>query len=87
MMTLGKIVSVFLLIVLVGCSSPKKEEPRIVYVSIPLTLPTKPELVKIPSDSLHCVSDDVKWSLLKRDIAIKNYISELETTILSTQKK
>lgn len=87
MMTLGKISSIFLLSFILGCSAPKKEEPRVVYVSTPLTLPTKPELVKIPSDSLSCVSDDVKWALLKRDISIKNYVSELETIILSTQKK
>ena len=86
MMTLGKIIPLFF-ILLVGCSTPKKEEPRVVYVSTPLTLPTKPELPKIASDSLYCVSDDVKWALLKRDVAIKNYVSELETIILSTQKK
>jgi hypothetical protein len=87
MMTLGKIAYILIISLLLGCSAPKKEQPRVVYVSTPLSLPNKPELPKIPSDSLYCVSDDVKWALLKRDVAIKNYISELETIISSTQKK
>lgn len=87
MMTLGKIITILSIMLLIGCSAPKKEQPRVVYVSTPLTLPTKPELIKIPSDSLYCVDDDVKWALLKRDVIIKNYITELETIIQSTQKK
>jgi hypothetical protein len=86
MMTLGKFTFIIGVSLLLGCSTPKKEEPRVVYISVPLTLPEKPELPKIASDSLYCASDDVKWALLKRDVAIKNYISELETIIKSTQK-
>lgn len=86
MMTIGKLSVVFCIASLLGCSTQPKEQPRVVYVTTPLTLPQKPELVKIQSDSLSCVSDDVKWALLKRDVAIKNYISELETIIRSTQK-
>lgn len=83
MKTVGKIFIVTLL--LTGCAT-KQTEQRVVYVSTPLSLPDKPELPRMSSDSLSCVSDDVKWALLKRDVIIKNYISELETIIKSTQK-
>lgn len=82
MMNLGKTLVLFLL--LVGCATKPVE--RTVYVTTPLELPVKPELPKMNSDSLACVSDEIKWALLKRDVLIKNYISELETIIKSTHK-
>jgi hypothetical protein len=85
-MTAGKVLSILCISFLIGCASVKKEQPRVVYVTTPLSLPARPELPKIPSDSLYCVSDETKWALLKRDVAIKNYISELETIINSTKR-
>lgn len=82
MMKLGKFIILALL--LTGCAT-KPQQERIVYINTPLSLPTKPELVKIRADSLYCVDDETKWALLKRDVAIKNYISELETIINSTK--
>lgn len=84
MMTIGKYIILALL--LTGCAV-KPPEQRVVYINTPLSLPTKPELPKIRSDSLVCVDDETKWALLKRDVAIKNYISELETIIKSTQSE
>lgn len=81
MMTLGKTLLIFLL--LTGCVSKPVE--RTVYITTPLELPSKPELPKMSSDSLSCVSDETKWTLLKRDVLLKNYISELETIIKSTK--
>lgn len=83
MKTVGKYLIIAL--ILTGCAT-KPPEQRVVYVSTPLQLPTKPELPRMSSDSLSCVSDETKWALLKRDVIIKNYISELETIIKSTQK-
>lgn len=82
MMIHGKFLILFLL--LVGCATKPVE--RTVYVATPLELPARPELPKMNSDSLVCVSDETKWALLKRDVLIKNYITELETIIKSTQK-
>ncbi len=83
MMRIGKYI--ILVLLLTGCA-PKPSE-RVVYVTTPLNLPPKPELQKVRSDSLVCVDDETKWALLKRDVAIKNYISELETIINSTKSE
>nr|QMP83769.1 MAG: hypothetical protein [Caudoviricetes sp.] len=90
MMTHGKIGLIVICGLLVGCTIGSPSSPQIVerkiYVTVPLELPKKPELVKIPADGLECVDDSVKWALLKRDVEIKNYISELEGIIRSTHK-
>lgn len=82
MTTVGKTLILFLL--LTGCANKPPVE-RTVYITTPLELPVKPELPKMNSDSLACVSDDTKWTLLKRDVLLKNYISELENIIKSTK--
>lgn len=82
----GSLILSLMLGSLVGCATKTEIVERKIYVTTPLTLPAKPELVKINSDSLSCVDDSTKWALLKRDVAIKNYISELETIIKSTSK-
>jgi hypothetical protein len=84
MTTLGKYITLStILLLLLGCATKPVE--RTVYVTTPLHLPTKPELPRMSSDSLSCVSDETKWALLKRDVLIKNYISDLETIITSTK--
>lgn len=79
MMKIGKKGYFVLFLLVSGCAE------RVVYVTTPLELPTKPELVKIKSDSLACVDDNTKWALLKRDVEIKNYISQLEEIIRSSK--
>jgi len=87
MMRLGKLAAIAFLGFLTGCTANQKIVERKVYVSVPLSLPARPELPRVRSDSLTCVDDETKWALLKRDVAIKNYISELETIIESTNKR
>ncbi len=85
MMRLGKLAAIVILGFLSGCTVNEKLVERKVYVSVPLSLPVKPELPQIRSDSLTCVDDQTKWILLKRDVIIKNYISDLESVINSTK--
>jgi len=80
----GKLFIVSWICLSLGCSV--KEPPRVIYVSTPLSLPAKPELPRMKSNELECIADSSKWTLLKRDVILKNYISELETIIKSTQK-
>lgn len=71
-----------------GCSiTPPKTIERTVYVAIPINLPNKPEIPKVPGKELSCLSNETKQKLLERDKVIKTYISDLETTIVTTQKK
>lgn len=79
----------FLIVSISGCSVSveKSEQPKTVYVSVPLDLPTKPAIPKISSNGLVCVDDQTKMELLHRDAIIKTYIQELETVIISTHKK
>lgn len=86
-MRLGKLAAIALIGFLTGCTANQKIVERKVYVSTPLSLPARPELPRVRSDSLACVDDETKWALLKRDVAIKNYISELESIIESTNKR
>ena len=74
-------------VLLSGCANNPQIIERKIYVTVPLTLPKKPDLIKIPADSLNCVDDSTQWALLKRDVAIKNYISDLEDIIKSTHSK
>ena len=76
------------LAIISGCSTtPPKTIERTVYVAIPINLPNKPEIPKVPGKELSCLSNETKQKLLERDKVIKGYISDLETTILTTQKK
>lgn len=59
---------------------------RVVYVSTPLPLPLKPAIPKIKGKDLSCLSPTTQWELKNRDTILKDYISELETIIKSTQK-
>ena len=85
MMTAGKVLLACAL--LQGCAAKVQTVERKVYVMTPLSLPARPELPRMNSDALSCISDETKWALLNRDILLKNYIAELETTIKSTQWK
>lgn len=57
-----------------------------IYVTTPLQLPTKPEWPRVAGSDVMCLSVEAKQKILARDMAIKGYIEDLETTILSTQK-
>lgn len=75
----------FMLLFLNGCTiTTGKPIEKTVYVTAPLPLPNKPELPRMSSDALQCISDESKWALLKRDVLLKDYISQLETIIKST---
>lgn len=58
---------------------------RVVYVSVPLPLPPKPEIPKIKGKDMKCLTPTVQWELKNRDTIMKEYISELETIIKSTK--
>ena len=59
---------------------------RVVYVAVPLQLPPKPEIPKIKGKDMKCLTPTTQWELKNRDTIMKDYISELETIIKSTQK-
>ena len=60
------------------------DQGRVVYVSTPLPLPPKPEIPKIKGSDMKCLTPTVQWELKNRDTIMKDYISELETIIKST---
>lgn len=62
------------------------DQGRVIYVSTPLPLPPKPEIPKIKGSDMKCLTPTVQWELKNRDTIMKDYISELETIIKSTQK-
>lgn len=59
---------------------------RVVYVAVPLILPPKPNIPKIKGSDMTCLNPTTQWELKNRDTIMKDYISELETIIKSTQK-
>lgn len=66
-----------------GCTKEVvKEKP--VYISIPVNLPSKPDIPKISAKSLSCLNDAQIDDLIKRDLIIKAYIADLEATIEAT---
>lgn len=69
-------------IFLAGCVA----QPKTVYLPVPIALPAKPEIPKVPGKELSCLSDSAKEKLLNRDKVIKDYILLLEETIKSTDK-
>lgn len=79
---------VLIFLMLSGCSVNIEKPPEVktIYVTTPLELPRKPELIKVSSSDLECVTDSAKQKLLQRDAALKTYIQDLETVILSTRK-
>ena len=85
----------FLLLILMislatGCVSysPKPEIiEKKVYITVPLELPQKEEVPIVSGKDLECLGSDVKFKLRGRDAVLKNYISDLEAIIISTQGK
>ena len=80
-------------VIISGCVIAPQTEPKekivqkTVYLPIQLELPSKPDVPKIKGSDLKCLSENTRSQLLERDKIIKGYISDLETTIISTQKK
>jgi len=69
-----------------GCSTqPPKEVEKIIYVTTPLPLPTRPVLPTLKTSDLNCLSVDIKNILMNRDIARRQYAEDLETIIKSTR--
>ena len=69
---------------ILGCAQKPIVETKTVYVPIPVKLPEKPVIPKIPGNKMECLSEDTKDDLLKRDLIMKAYIADLESTIEST---
>ena len=64
--------------------SSEEVKERVVYVSVPLPMPIKPQFPKIKGKDLRCLSPTVQWELKNRDTIMKDYIYELEAIIRST---
>lgn len=82
--------SLVLLIILLsslgsGCSTPIKATDKIVYVTVPLPLPSRPALPTISANKLECLSDEDRVTLMNRDMARRQYAEELESIIKSTR--
>ena len=79
---------VIMSLVINGCASndkPKvKEVQKVIYISVPLQKPTKPEIPKISNKDISCLSPDQVDKLISRDMILKGYIADLETVIDST---
>lgn len=71
-------------LVISGCTPKEVVKEKLVYVAIPVNLPQKPNIPKIPAESLSCLTDDQINSLIKRDTIIKSYIADLEANIEAT---
>ena len=75
MINLMKLFYIPIILLMTGCSS---------FISVPLPLPVKPDLPKIQSSELECLSQDAYDKLLKRDILRENYEDKLRSIIQST---
>lgn len=65
-------------LLLAGCAST----PTIEYNAVPAWLiPAQPELPKIQSSDLKCLSDETYYSLVSRDRALQNYADELRALL------
>jgi hypothetical protein len=61
-----------------GCSST----PTIEYQAVPAWLiPAQPDIPKIKSVDLRCLSDETYYSLVVRDRALQNYADELRALL------
>ncbi len=61
-----------------GCSST----PTIEYQAVPEWLiPAQPDIPKIQSADLKCLSDDTYYSLVVRDRALRYYATELRALL------
>jgi len=61
-----------------GCAST----PTIEYQAVPTWLiPAQPDIPKIKSVDLRCLSDETYYSLVVRDRALQNYADELRALL------
>jgi hypothetical protein len=61
-----------------GCSST----PTIEYQAVPIWLiPAQPDIPKIQSADLKCLSDETYYSLVVRDRALRYYSAELRALL------
>lgn len=65
-------------LLLAGCAST----PTVEYQAVPAWLiPAQPDIPKIQSADLKCLSDDTYYSLVVRDRALQNYADELRALL------
>jgi PBP1b-binding outer membrane lipoprotein LpoB len=78
-------------LLLSGCAIFEPKPPttveKLIYVTVPLTLPERPTLPTFGAKDITCISPEIKQKLLDRDRLRSEYAKELETIILSTTKK
>lgn len=60
------------------------EGSRVIYVPVPLSLPEKPVVPRIPGRALVCLDQGTLAVLKQRDRVLKDYIERLEAVIRST---
>ncbi len=66
------------LLLIAGCSAA----PAVEYQPVPAWLiPLPPDLPKIPSTDLRCLSDETYHALAARDRALRNYAAELRVLL------
>lgn len=82
------IIVCLVLVGLIGCSAFKEKPPveKVVYVTTPLQLPSRPTLPTWTASDMQCLSTEMKQKILDRDRLRKEYTDELEVIIKSTQK-
>jgi hypothetical protein len=90
-----KKIGILFFALLAGCTVMRKEETVVqaeptvikekVYVQTPLPLPIRPVWPKIKGSDMRCLSPTTQWELKNRDTMMKEYISQLEEIIKSTQ--
>lgn len=65
-------------LLLSGCAST----PTVEYQAVPAWLiPAQPDIPKIQSTDLKCLSDETYYSLVVRDRALRNYAAELRALL------
>ncbi len=68
---------------LAGCATAP---PPVVVPPAPLPLPALPDLPRIPSAELQCLSDSAYTALVERDAKLNAYVLQLRAIIEETRK-
>jgi hypothetical protein len=84
-----KIILLLSLVLLSGCAFLEEKPPveKIVYLTNPLQLPTRPTLPTLKGADVSCLAPEVKKTLQERDRLRREYAEELEAIIKTTQVK
>ena len=83
---MNKFLLVFCVLFMVACTAVPTAD-KIIYVTTPLQLPSRPTLPTWTSNDMECLTVDVKQKMLERERLRKNYIEQLEAVIQTTHSK